>query len=81
MRRWACVSWTGLPPSPTGRTNTGAKSKSCRRLYWRKFFYVFTCEYCFIHYVTPFFLFITGFTLMFGQSTLTRRALTSASAI
>ena len=41
------------------------KSKSCRRLYARKFFYVFTCEYCFSHYVTAFFLFITRFTLMF----------------
>ncbi len=42
-----------------------AKSKSCRSLYARKFFYVFTCEYCFSHYVTVFFLFITRFTLMF----------------
>lgn len=42
-----------------------AKSRSCRRLYARKFFYVFTCEYCFSHYVTVFFLFVTRFTLMF----------------
>ncbi|MGK2962098.1 MAG: hypothetical protein ACSLFK_08120 [Gemmatimonadaceae bacterium] len=42
-----------------------AKSRSCRRLYARKFFYVFTCEYCFSHYVTVFILFITRFTLMF----------------
>ena len=42
-----------------------AKSRSSRRLYARKFFYVFTCEYCFSHYVTVFFLFITRFTLMF----------------
>ena len=44
-----------------------AKSKSCRRLYSRKFFYVFTCEYCFSHYVTAFFLYITRFTLMFDD--------------
>ena len=28
-----------------------AKSAACRRLYSRKFFYLFTCEYCFSHYV------------------------------
>ena len=42
-----------------------AKSRSCRGLFSRKFYYVFTCEYCFSHYVTVFFLFVTRFTLMF----------------
>jgi hypothetical protein len=28
-----------------------------------KFFYVFTCEYCFSHWVTLFFLLLTGFRL------------------
>jgi hypothetical protein len=28
------------------------KSQTCRRLLQRKFFYMFTCEYCFSHYVT-----------------------------
>jgi len=63
----ACIAWTvtheELFREP--RDWCAAKSKSCRRLYARKFFYVFTCEYCFSHYVTAFFLFITGFTLMF----------------
>jgi hypothetical protein len=27
-------------------------SKTCRTIYERKFFYLFTCEYCFSHYVT-----------------------------
>jgi len=44
-----------------------AKSKSCRRLYARKFFYLFTCEYCFSHYVAAFFLFITRFKLLFDD--------------
>jgi len=44
-----------------------AKSQSCRRLYSRKFFYLFTCEYCFSHYVTALFLFITRFTLLFDD--------------
>jgi hypothetical protein len=31
----------------------------------RKFFYVFTCEYCFSHYVTLLFLLITRYKLLF----------------
>ena len=30
----------------------------------RKFFYVFTCEYCFSHYVTAVFLAVTGYRLL-----------------
>jgi hypothetical protein len=41
------------------------KSKDCSRLLHRKFFYLFTCEYCFSHYVTFFFLLITHFKLLF----------------
>ena len=40
------------------------KSKACRGLFARKFFYLFTCEYCFSHYVTIFFLILTGFRLL-----------------
>ena len=42
-----------------------AKSQTCRRIYERKFFYIFTCEYCFSHYVTAAFLIITRFRLLF----------------
>ena len=31
----------------------------------RKFFYLFTCEYCFSHYVTIIVLFITNYKLLF----------------
>jgi len=31
----------------------------------RKFFYLFTCEYCFSHYVTVLVLIFTGFHLLF----------------
>ena len=41
-----------------------SRSQTCRRLFERKFFYVFTCEYCFSHYVTAGFLAITGFHLL-----------------
>src|ERR1700761_863079 len=42
-----------------------AKSTTCRGIYERKFFYLFTCEYCFSHYVTAIFLSITRYKLLF----------------
>lgn len=33
----------------------------------RKFFYLFTCEYCFSHYVAAGVLFVTRFTLLFDD--------------
>ena len=42
-----------------------AESHACRCLYQRKFFYLFTCEYCFSHYVTVVFLVITRYKLLF----------------
>lgn len=41
------------------------KSTTCRRIYERKFFYLFTCEYCFSHYVAAVFLIITRFKLLY----------------
>jgi len=65
----ACITWTvtheDLFREP--RDWCAAKGKSARSLYSRKFFYVFTCEYCFSHYVTAFFLFITRYTLVFDD--------------
>ena len=40
------------------------KSKNCKNLLQRKFFYVFTCEYCFSHWVTLLILPVTGFRLL-----------------
>jgi hypothetical protein len=42
-----------------------AKSTTCRGIYERKFFYLFTCEYCFSHYVAAAFLIITRFKLLY----------------
>ena len=42
-------------------------SQVCRRLVERKFFYLFTCEYCFSHYVAAAFLAITRFHLLFDD--------------
>jgi hypothetical protein len=41
------------------------KSTTCRRIYERKFFYLFTCEYCLSHYVAAVFLLITRFKLLY----------------
>lgn len=41
-------------------------SKACRTIYERKFFYLFTCEYCFSHYVTAIFLVITRFKMVYA---------------
>jgi hypothetical protein len=42
-------------------------SQMCDRLYKRKFFYLFTCEYCFSHYVVIFFLILTRYKLLFSD--------------
>ncbi len=42
-----------------------AKSQSCNTVLQRKFFYLFTCEYCFSHWVAAFFVAITGYQLLF----------------
>ena len=43
------------------------KSQNCKRIVQRKFFYVFTCEYCFSHWVTLVILILTGFQLLFAD--------------
>lgn len=40
------------------------KKEDCKNLPQRKFFYVFTCEYCFSHWVTLLILIFTGFQLL-----------------
>jgi len=41
------------------------KSKQKGSVFRKKFFYVFTCEYCFSHYVTALMLVITDYKLLF----------------
>lgn len=43
------------------------KSKESKFLLQRKFFYVWTCEYCFSFYVTALILIITHFKLLFDD--------------
>lgn len=63
----ACISWTVTYEEifKEPRDYCISKSKSCHTLLQRKFFYLFTCEYCFSHYVMAFFLVITRYHLLF----------------
>ena len=40
------------------------KRENCESLPLQKFFYVFTCEYCFSHWTTILILLLTGFRLL-----------------
>ncbi|HEX8499222.1 MAG TPA: hypothetical protein VF659_01430 [Pyrinomonadaceae bacterium] len=64
----ACAAWTVTHEEVfrEPREFCVERSKNCRRWYERKFFYLFTCEYCFSHYVAAFFILITGFQFLYG---------------
>jgi len=61
----ACVAWTitheEVFREPRDYCKQQTQSGNFPR---RKFFYVFTCEYCLSHYVALFFLLITGYKLL-----------------
>jgi hypothetical protein len=63
----ACVAWTVTHEEVfrEPRDYCVRKSEACRRWYERKFFYLFTCEYCFSHYVAAFFLLVTRYKLLY----------------
>ncbi len=63
----ACIAWTVTHEEVfrEPRDYCVDKSKNARKLFTRKFFYLFTCEYCFSHYVTILMLIITDFTLIY----------------
>ena len=65
----ACVSWTVTHEEifREPREFCLEKSRTCRRLFERKFFYLFTCEYCFSHHVVVIFLLITRYKLLFAD--------------
>ena len=62
----ACVAWTVTHEEifREPREYCAEKSQNARSLFVRKFFYLFTCEYCFSHYVTIFFLIVTRYRLL-----------------
>ena len=65
----ACVAWTVTHEEVFREPREYCKrcSQECRSLPARKFFYLFTCEYCFSHYVSAIFLAITGYQLVFDD--------------
>jgi hypothetical protein len=65
----ACISWTVTHEEVfrEPRDFCVKRSQEGKTLLSRKFFYLFTCEYCFSHYVTVFFLIITGYKLLFSD--------------
>jgi len=62
----ACVAWTVTHEEVfrEPREYCERRSRESKSLLVRKFFYLFTCEYCFSHYVTFFFLYLTGYKLL-----------------
>lgn len=63
----ACIAWTVTHEEVfrEPRDFCISRSKTCRTIWQRKFFYLFTCEYCFSHYVTALMLLITRYQLLF----------------
>jgi hypothetical protein len=63
----ACIAWTVTHEEifREPRQYCTTRSQDDKYLFTRKFFYIFTCEYCFSHYVTILMLIITKYTLLF----------------
>ena len=65
----ACISWTITHEEVfrEPREFCVRNSKENRYFLVRKFFYLFTCEYCFSHYITVGMLFLTDYHLLFDD--------------
>ena len=65
----SCISWTVTHEEifKGPRDFCLRKVLHAKSAFARKFFYVFTCEYCFSHYITILFLFITEYHLIFSD--------------
>ena len=63
----ACIAWTVTHEEVFNEPREWMTERSERAdtIWERKFFYVFTCEYCFSHWVTLAFLFITRYKLLY----------------
>lgn len=64
----ACVAWTVTHEELFAELHASCVRHSRERhsIIARKFFYVFTCEYCFSHYVAAAAVALTGFRLLTG---------------
>lgn len=65
----ACIAWTVTHEDVFVEIRDYCKHRSVesKKLITRKFFYLFTCEYCFSHYVAIFFLIITQYKLLYDD--------------
>ncbi|MGZ4053555.1 MAG: hypothetical protein ACXVPU_03045 [Bacteroidia bacterium] len=65
----ACIAWTITHEEvfKEPRDFCVERSKFCKTLLMRKFFYLFTCEYCFSHYVAFGFIVLTKYHLLFND--------------
>ncbi|MBB4802270.1 hypothetical protein HNP37_002343 [Flavobacterium nitrogenifigens] len=65
----ACVSWTVTHEEIFREPHEWCvrHSKNDRFILSRKFFYLFTCEYCFSHYVTIAFLILCDYKLLLND--------------
>ena len=63
----ACIAWTVTHEEvfKEPREFCVSRSQKSKSILIRKFFYLFTCEYCFSHYITLAILFITRYHLLF----------------
>src|SRR5687768_4641027 len=62
----ACIAWTVTHEEVfrEPREYCVKRSETSKTIAIRKFFYLFTCEYCFSHYVTIFILVTTDYKLL-----------------
>ena len=65
----ACVAWTVTHEEifKEPREYCATRCEQGKTIWERKFFYLFTCEYCFSHYVTVAFLFLTHYQLLLND--------------
>ena len=63
----ACIAWTVTHEEIFSEPRNYCKKRSLsgKTLLYRKFFYLFTCEYCFSFYVTVLLLLITRYRLLY----------------
>ena len=62
----SCIVWTVTNEEifREPRIYCTVKSRNRSNIFKRKFFYLFTCEYCFSHYITLLFIYFTNFKLL-----------------
>jgi hypothetical protein len=65
----ACIAWTVTHEEIFAEIHNYCVkcSKEGKSILKRKFFYLFTCEYCFSHYISALMLIITKFHLLYDD--------------